>query len=41
MQYMVQNFCRGTKLPFTGDDPTFSHEIDLEDACPFLKQYVQ
>ncbi|PKC12622.1 hypothetical protein RhiirA5_463020 [Rhizophagus irregularis] len=38
-QYMIQEFCRLVKLPFTGDDLNFSYELDIEEV-PDLKQYV-
>ncbi|CAG8696780.1 6329_t:CDS:2, partial [Dentiscutata erythropus] len=42
LQYMVQEFCRRVKLPFTGDEREFdTFELDLEDTCPVLKQYVR
>ena len=37
---MVQEFCENAKLPFTGDDPDFHYEMDLDDVCPVLLQYV-
>ncbi|CAG8607046.1 14532_t:CDS:2 [Funneliformis mosseae] len=41
MQYMVQEFCRNVKLPFTGDDVNFQYEMDLEEVSPDLLQYVK
>jgi hypothetical protein len=40
LQYVVQEFCKNIKLPFTGNDPDFSYEIDLEEITPALLQYV-
>ncbi|RIA82056.1 hypothetical protein C1645_809790 [Glomus cerebriforme] len=40
LQYMVQEFCEHAKLPFTGDDPDFYYEMDLDEVCPILLQYV-
>ncbi|RIB08541.1 hypothetical protein C2G38_2110890 [Gigaspora rosea] len=42
LQYMVQEFCRKIKIPFTGDEAEFKPvELDLEDVCPVLQQYVR
>ncbi|CAB4437362.1 unnamed protein product [Rhizophagus irregularis] len=35
-----QEFCQNVKLPFTGNNPDFSYEIDLEEIAPALLQYV-
>ncbi|PKC17240.1 actin-like ATPase domain-containing protein [Rhizophagus irregularis] len=40
LQYLVQEFCQNVKLPFTGNNPDFSYEIDLEEIAPALLQYV-
>ena len=40
-QYMIQEFCRHLKIPFTGDDPNFLYEMDLEEVCPILLRYVR
>jgi molecular chaperone DnaK (HSP70) len=40
LQYLVQEFCQYVKIPFTGDDPDFSYELDLEESAPVLLQYV-
>ncbi|CAG8599253.1 6356_t:CDS:2, partial [Scutellospora calospora] len=41
LQFMVQEFCRRVKLPFTGNRKEFkTHELDIEAVCPILKQYV-
>ncbi|RIB23314.1 hypothetical protein C2G38_2171683 [Gigaspora rosea] len=41
LQYMVQEFCRRVKLPFTGNRKDFkTYELDIEEVCPVLKQYV-
>ncbi|RIA96135.1 hypothetical protein C1645_755808 [Glomus cerebriforme] len=38
LQYMVTEFCKEVKLLFTGDKKTY--ELNLEDICPNIKQYV-
>ncbi|CAG8602704.1 16306_t:CDS:2 [Funneliformis mosseae] len=41
LQYMVQEFCKKVKLLFTGyreDYKTF--DMDLDEVCPVVKQYV-
>ncbi|PKC12621.1 actin-like ATPase domain-containing protein [Rhizophagus irregularis] len=40
-QYMVQNFCKYAKIPFTGD-PSESryYELDIQECAPNLLQYV-
>src|SRR6266498_1605592 len=40
MQYLTQQFCKCGKIPFTGDDPDFVYELDIQDTIPILKQYV-
>ncbi|CAB4408730.1 unnamed protein product [Rhizophagus irregularis] len=41
LQYMVQEFCKKVKLLFTGNKEEYkSFELDLEDVCPIIKQYV-
>ncbi|KAF0513803.1 actin-like ATPase domain-containing protein [Gigaspora margarita] len=41
LQYMVQEFCRSAKIPFTGEKKDFkTFELDLEELCPILKNYV-
>ncbi|KAF0553696.1 actin-like ATPase domain-containing protein [Gigaspora margarita] len=41
LQYMMQEFCRRVKLPFTGNRIDFKTcEFDIEKLCPVLKQYV-
>ncbi|CAG8749786.1 22224_t:CDS:2 [Cetraspora pellucida] len=41
LQYMVQEFCRSAKIPFTGNIKDFkTFELDLEELCPVLKDYV-
>ncbi|CAB5192646.1 unnamed protein product [Rhizophagus irregularis] len=39
-QYMIQDFCRNAKLPFTGDNLNFLYELDIEETAPVLLQYV-
>ncbi|CAG8445838.1 3628_t:CDS:2 [Acaulospora morrowiae] len=42
LQYMVQEFCRRVKIPFTGNPDVYkSFELDIEDVCPVLMQYVR
>ena len=40
MQYLIQQFCKDAKIPFTGENPDFSYELDIQDTIPILKQYV-
>src|SRR6185369_16612882 len=41
LQYMVQNFCRSIKIPFTGKKSEFkTFELDIDEFCPVMKQYV-
>src|SRR4051812_27893877 len=40
MQYLIQQFCKSAKIPFTGDDPDFLYELDIQDTVPILKQYI-
>jgi molecular chaperone DnaK (HSP70) len=40
MQYMIQQFCQNVKLPFTGNDPNFYYDMDLEEVSPALLQYI-
>ncbi|GBB95714.1 hypothetical protein RclHR1_00260019 [Rhizophagus clarus] len=40
LQYAVQEFCQEVKLEFTGIDPNFKYEMDLEEIAPALIQYV-
>src|SRR6266498_1265088 len=40
MQYLIQQFCKSGKIPFTGDDPDFVYELDIQDTIPVLKQYI-
>ena len=37
---MVQEFCENAKGPFTGEDTNFLYELDLEEVCPVLLQYI-
>ncbi|CAB5192632.1 unnamed protein product [Rhizophagus irregularis] len=40
-QFMVQNFCKYAKIPFTGDPSEYrSYELDIQDYAPNLLQYV-
>ncbi|CAB4375331.1 unnamed protein product [Rhizophagus irregularis] len=40
LQYMVQEFCRRVKEPFTGDNVLFRYDLDIEENAPVLLQYV-
>jgi hypothetical protein len=41
LQYMVQEFCRKVKLLFTGVKEEYkTFELDIDDVCPVIKQYV-
>ncbi|CAB4434885.1 unnamed protein product [Rhizophagus irregularis] len=38
----LQEFCRRIKFPFTGKEADFKpFNLDLEDLCPVIKQYVK
>ncbi|GBC10505.1 hypothetical protein RclHR1_00970006 [Rhizophagus clarus] len=39
-QYMIQEFCRSVKIPFTGDNSKFLYELDIQESAPNLLQYV-
>ncbi|EXX67983.1 hypothetical protein RhiirA5_398275 [Rhizophagus irregularis] len=40
-QYLIHEFCRNVKLPFTGTEEEFeNYDLDIEQICPVLKQYV-
>jgi molecular chaperone DnaK (HSP70) len=38
LQFVTQHFCQHAKLLFTGDDPDFNYDLDLEETA--LLQYV-
>src|SRR5436190_20238492 len=41
MQYLIQQFCKDAKIPFTGNDTNFSsYELDIQDTIPILNQYI-
>ncbi|RIA87548.1 hypothetical protein C1645_854353 [Glomus cerebriforme] len=40
LQYLIQQFCKYGKIPFTGDDPEFLYELDIQETIPILKQYI-
>ena len=40
MQYLIQQFCKYGKIPFTGEDPNFLYELDIQETIPILKEYV-
>ncbi|KAF0543535.1 actin-like ATPase domain-containing protein [Gigaspora margarita] len=38
---LLSEFCRSAKIPFTGEKKDFkTFELDLEELCPVLKNYV-
>ncbi|RGB33485.1 hypothetical protein C1646_704263 [Rhizophagus diaphanus] len=39
-QYLIQEFCRRVKEPFTGEDMEFRRELDIEVTAPMLLKYV-
>ncbi|CAB4438834.1 unnamed protein product [Rhizophagus irregularis] len=39
-QFLVQEFCKNVKEPFTGDNREFYYELDIEYIAPKLLQYV-
>ncbi|RGB22938.1 hypothetical protein C1646_729565 [Rhizophagus diaphanus] len=42
LQYMIQEFYRRVKFPFTGQREDFNQFIlDLEEYCPVIKQFVK
>jgi molecular chaperone DnaK (HSP70) len=38
MQYLIQQFCKNGKIPFTGDNTDFLYELDIRDTVPILEQ---
>ncbi|GBB95731.1 hypothetical protein RclHR1_00260036 [Rhizophagus clarus] len=41
LQYMVQEFCRNAKMPFTEEKSEFTnYEMDIEEVVPVVMQYV-
>ncbi|PKC69844.1 hypothetical protein RhiirA1_503301 [Rhizophagus irregularis] len=40
MQYLIQQFCKFGKIPFTGDDPDFIYELDIRESAPTLMKYI-
>ena len=38
-QYLVQDFCRRAKIPFSGD-MEFLYQLDIEENAPILMQIV-
>src|ERR1051325_2083222 len=41
LQYMIDTFCRNVKFLFTGEWQNYkTYELDLEEFCPVIKQYV-
>jgi hypothetical protein len=41
LQYLVQEFRRQVKIPFTGNDKDMQHSIDLEYTLPVIEGYVK
>ncbi|RGB24266.1 hypothetical protein C1646_726562 [Rhizophagus diaphanus] len=42
LQYMLQEFCRRVKFPFNGERDDFKpFDLDLDEYCPVIKQYVK
>ncbi|CAG8527325.1 9812_t:CDS:2 [Ambispora leptoticha] len=42
LQYLIQDFCANIKLPFDGDEKNWQDkEIDIEEICPVIMQYVK
>ncbi|GBC00596.1 hypothetical protein RclHR1_03900013 [Rhizophagus clarus] len=44
LQYIIQEFCRRVKFPFTGKKEDFDlkqFNLDLDELCPVIKQYVK
>src|SRR3954453_19852963 len=39
-QYMIQEFCRRVKIPFTGNNTRFHYELDIDENAPILSKYV-
>ncbi|CAG8548415.1 7403_t:CDS:10 [Funneliformis caledonium] len=41
MQYLIQEFIKRCKLPFTGVNQDFNtYDLDLEEIAPVIKQYI-
>src|ERR1043166_9670452 len=41
LQYMVQKFCTRVKFLFTGNKEEYeTYELDLDEVCPVIKQYI-
>ncbi|CAI2165737.1 3943_t:CDS:2 [Funneliformis geosporum] len=41
MQFLIQEFCKSCKWPFTGEKQDFSsYELDLDVSAPMLKKYI-
>ncbi|GES97300.1 hypothetical protein GLOIN_2v1732694 [Rhizophagus clarus] len=41
LQYMIKNFCENCKFIFTSQDRNFHYELDFEELCPAIIQYVK
>ncbi|RGB23338.1 hypothetical protein C1646_9320 [Rhizophagus diaphanus] len=39
-QFLVREYCKNVKVPFTGDNREFNYELDIEEHAPALLQYV-
>jgi actin-like ATPase involved in cell morphogenesis len=41
LQYMIQVFCNNVKLLFTGNENDYHYyDLDIDEVCPMIKQYV-
>src|ERR1044072_4843554 len=41
LQYMMQQFCTRVKFLFTGNKEEYeTYELDLDEGCPVIKQYI-
>ncbi|CAB4437338.1 unnamed protein product [Rhizophagus irregularis] len=40
MQYLIQQFCKDGKIPFTGDDPDFLYELDIRETSSDLRTTI-
>ncbi|PKY22940.1 hypothetical protein RhiirB3_526153 [Rhizophagus irregularis] len=39
-QFLVREYCKNIKVPFTGDNREFNYELDIEEHAPALLQFV-
>src|SRR6266496_6799556 len=40
MQYLIQQFCKYGKIPFTGENYDFRYDLDIGETIPVLRQYI-